>query len=377
MKALPLLEVAPLAGERVGAFTGERRFLSTGGLKNEAITFDPVTFDNRPSRADLCVLEGDILVARMKATNKVLLIDEDLSDIIVSTGFAVLRPNRDVICPEYLLHFLRGDVFQIKKDGFCAGATQQAITNDGFSYLRVPVPSLTEQRRIAAILDKADAIRRKRQQAIDLANSLSGSLFLDMFGDPEKNEKHWQRESFGSLGELDRGRSKHRPRNAPELYGGGYPFIQTGDVANCQGYIKKHQQTYSELGLQQSRLWKAGTLCITIAANIAKTGILTFDACFPDSIVGFTPGGKVTTEYIHYWLKFIQQRLERTAPESAQKNINLEILRKLSVPVPPMELQKKFAAAVRHVEKSVCALNELSACAEALFGSLNRDFFRQ
>lgn len=97
---------------------------------------------------------------------------------------------------------------------------------------------------------------------------------------------------------LDRGRSQYRPRNAPELLNGPYPLIQTGDVSKAGLYITTYQNTYSELGLKQSKLWKAGTLCITIAANIAQTAILAFDACFPDSVVGFIPYGDVNAVYV-------------------------------------------------------------------------------
>jgi len=166
-----------------------------------------------------------------------------------------------------------------------------------------------------------------------------------------KNEKGWDIGKFNEVGKLQRGKSKNRPRNAPELLGGKYPLIQTGDVANSGVYIRKYYQTYSELGLKQSRMWSAGTLCITIAANIGNTGILTFDSCFPDSIVGFTPNEKVKTEYVHFWMTFLQKVLEIKAPESAQKNINLKILSKLDIPLPPLSLQNKFATIVEKVEQ--------------------------
>lgn len=108
--------------------------------------------------------------------------------------------------------------------------------------------------------------------------------------------------------------------------------------------------TYSDLGLSQSKLWPAGTLCITIAANIAKTAILTFDACFPDSVVGFTaPQARI--EFVRQWFGFLQAIIERRAPESAQKNINLAILRNLEVIDPPFELQEEFTLRVAIVEK--------------------------
>lgn len=96
----------------------------------------------------------------------------------------------------------------------------------------------------------------------------------------------WEYKTLDQLGTVSRGKSKHRPRNDPKLFGGKYPFIQTADVKNADYYITKYSDTYNESGVAQSKLWDKGTLCITIAANIADTGVLAFPACFPDSIMG-------------------------------------------------------------------------------------------
>jgi type I restriction enzyme S subunit len=197
-----------------------------------------------------------------------------------------------------------------------------------------------------------------------------------MFGDPVTNPKGWGVSPFGSLGKLNRGKSKHRPRNDPSLLGGKYPLIQTGDVANSKGVIKKYTQTYSDKGLAQSRMWPAGTLCITIAANIAQTGILTFDSCFPDSIVGFKPNNRVTTEYIQAWLGFLQPLLEDLAPQSAQKNINLQMLRELDVPVPPIDLQSKFSEFVERIGNNSRNYEKSEAVMDNLFNSLLQKAFR-
>ena len=138
-----------------------------------------------------------------------------------------------------------------------------------------------------------------------------------MFGDPAYNSK-WPTEKLSQLGELNRGVSKHRPRTDPALLDGPYPLIHTGDVANSGLYILTYSSSYSELGLAQSRLWKAGTLCITIAANIAQTSILTFEACFPDSVVGFIPGNQTNEIFIHYWFSFFQKILVEQGPQVAQ-----------------------------------------------------------
>ena len=139
---------------------------------------------------------------------------------------------------------------------------------------------------------------------------------------------------LANLGQLGRGKSKHRPRNAPALFGGPYPFIQTAEVKAAERIIREYTQTYSEIGLGQSMLWPQGTLCITIAANIAETAFLGFDGCFPDSVVGLTADEKlVLPEYVELFIKSVRTRIEAYAPATAQKNINLTTLESLVVPL--------------------------------------------
>ena len=282
----------------------------------------------------------------------------------------VLKPRSNLD-----LSFLFRALQRYDVTSFIKGATRAKLTKGDASRIPIPLPPLPEQKRIAAILDKADAIRRKRQQAIQLADQFLRAIFLEMFGDPVMNPKGWELHKFENIGTLDRGKSKHRPRNDPSLLGGDQPLIQTGDVANSGGYIKSYESTYSDLGLQQSRKWPQGTLCITIAANIAKTGILTFDACFPDSVVGFTPNEKTTVEFVQFWLGFLQKTLESSAPESAQKNINLAILRNLDIPLPDIDEQKRFSEIVR---KAVLLKDKVGSSVtqkEELFSSLSQKSF--
>jgi type I restriction enzyme S subunit len=179
-------------------------------------------------------------------------------------------------------------------------------------------------------------------------------------GDLPKLPKSWIWAFLPQLGELNRGKSKHRPRNDPKLYGGAYPFIQTGDVRQVEGYLYEYSQTYNEQGLAQSRLWPAGTLAITIAANIAETAILGLDACFPDSVVGFIPvSSQCNVRFIEYYFRIARENLERYAPATAQKNINLQTLSSLVVPLPPHNEQLRI---VEEVEKllSIVKQQEIS-----------------
>jgi type I restriction enzyme, S subunit len=164
----------------------------------------------------------------------------------------------------------------------------------------------------------------------------------DTSGLPEL-PKGWVWATLPMLGEFGRGKSRHRPRNDPKLYGGPYPFIQTGDVRHSGGRIAEYSQTYNEHGLSQSKMWPSGTICITIAANIAETGILQFQACFPDSVVGLVPIGPIAAEYVELFLRTAKADVERYAPATAQKNINLDILSSIVIAVPPFAEQRQIA----------------------------------
>ena len=295
---------------------------------------------------------------------------------IGSSEWIIFRSDR--FDPAYLSHVLVSDRFH--------QAFMQTVAGVGGSLLRarpsyvadikIPLPPIEEQRRIAAVLDAAEALRAKRRQALTKLDSLTQAVFIDMFGDPVVNPRGWPRDALTKLGDLNRGVSKHRPRNDPVLLGGDWPLIQTGDVASSGGYITEYTATYSDVGLAQSKIWPVDTLCITIAANIAKTGVLTFEACFPDSVVGFMAGFEGAGEYVRCFLRFLQPVLEMQAPESAQKNINLKILRGLQVPIPPQESMAEFAERVGEVNGlSRCGLRQ-QASLDTLFASLQQRAFR-
>jgi type I restriction enzyme S subunit len=292
--------------------------------------------------------KGTLLLAIYGSVGKVAFTGTDMSTNQAILGIKIKDEN--VLSYSYLKYWFQTIKQQLLDRA--VGGTLQNISLGIVKQLQIPLPPLPIQKRIAEILDAADALKRKDQQLLKKYDELAQAIFIDMFGDPVKNEKGWEIKKFYEIGTLDRGVSKHRPRNAPELLGGIYPLIQTGDVSNSGGIICNFKSTYSEIGLKQSKIWGKGTLCITIAANIAKTGILNFDACFPDSIVGFNPDKSVSNSvFIQHWMGFLQKMLEDTAPESAQKNINLEILRSLNVICPPVGLQNTFASRIDNIKE--------------------------
>lgn len=244
-----------------------------------------------------------------------------------------------------------------------------------FSKLEIEYPTPEMQHKIANNLDTIQSAIDNKKQQLSLLDEAVKSEFVEMFGDPILNEKGWDLKTLPELGEFGRGVSKHRPRNAPELLGGKYPLIQTGDIANANLYITNFNSTYSEEGYKQSKIWKAGTLCITIAATIAKTAILTFDSCFPDSVVGFTPNKKTNSLFINYWFSFFQKILEEQAPGVAQKNINLKFLSELKIFTPPFELQERFATFVQQIDTLKSLIKEQLVDLQELLDSKMNEYF--
>lgn len=215
----------------------------------------------------------------------------------------------------------------------------------------IPIIDVAKQKVIIETLDKVHDQISNEKESIPFLDSLIKSRFIEMFGNTLDNEYGFELGYLNNLGFLSRGKSKHRPRNDPKLLGGPYPLIQTGDVKQADIYITKYGSTYSLFGLQQSKMWPKGTLCITIAANIAETAILNFDACFPDSVVGFIPNDDVNTIFMRFQIEALKDYLNSKATEVAQKNLNIDKLTKVLFMVPPIELQNEFAAFVEQIDK--------------------------
>jgi type I restriction enzyme S subunit len=251
--------------------------------------------------------------------------------------------------------------------------------------LAIRVPVLAEQKRIVSVLDEAfegiESAKANAEKNLQNASDLFDSILQSIFG---RNEKDWQLKTLSEVSTtFGRGKSKHRPRNAPYLYGGKYPFIQTGDIRNADHVISEYSQTYSEAGLAQSKLWPKGTICITIAANIAETAILGFDACFPDSVIGMVVNPReADTGFIEYLLQSFKAVLQAKGKGSAQDNINLGTFEDERFPFPTVKKQKEIVLKLDELRETVRKLEsvykqKLSALKELRKSLLHQAFTGQ
>ena len=360
---------------------------------------------------------GDFLVAEMDAkVGGYGFVPLELDGAIVSSHYFLFEVDTKKLYPPYLEVVSQAEILQ--QQIVAKGSTNYAsVRPSNILSWHIPLPNMETQKRIAhnfqatqkklaemrEEITRQESLLAKFKQAI-LQEAIQGKLTADWRAanpdvepasqllrriQSEKDRliakkkiskekplpeiapeevpfeipKGWVWCRMGEAGIFQRGKSKHRPRNDPRLFEeGNIPFVQTGDVARSKhkGFrIDTCSSYYNEAGLSQSRLWPPGTMCITIAANIAETGFLTFPACIPDSVVTFTPvvSGK-SPEFLRMFIELTRTAIEKFAPATAQKNINLQIINELALPLPPLAEQ---AAIVERVEALMTTCQALEA----------------
>ncbi|WP_396420995.1 restriction endonuclease subunit S (plasmid) [Lactococcus cremoris] len=227
--------------------------------------------------------------------------------------------------------------------------------------IKVMRPEESEQKMIGDMFEKLDDIIALHQRKLDLLKEQKKGYLQKMF--PKNGAKvpelrfagfadDWEQRKLEELGNLNRGKSKHRPRNDSRLFGGEYPFIQTGDVAKAPLFLTEYSQTYSEFGIQQSKLWDIGTLLITIAANIADTTILGIKAAFPDSVIGFE-STSCDVVFIKNYIDIQSDLLKRKAETSSQANLNLAKLKEMNLNIPKLKEQQKIGSFFKQLDDTI------------------------
>ncbi len=245
----------------------------------------------------------------------------------------------------------------------------------------LPFPPRAEQRQIAAVLSAVQRAIERQERLIGLSAELKKALMHKLFtegtrGEPLKQTEiglvpeSWELVRLDQIATIERGKFAHRPRNAPEFYGGNIPFVQTGDVSQCDGRIRGYTQTLNERGLAISRMFPRGTILITIAANIGYTGILEFDSACTDSLVAIRPTRGDSAEFLNHYLLTQQPVMDRLAPQGTQKNINIQFLRPWPIPRPSKDEQLVIADTLSKVDSKRRTHEQTRDAFAALFRTL-------
>jgi len=277
----------------------------------------------------------------------------------------------------YLSHLSNSWVFHKEILKRMVGSTQVHIRNNDFLQVPIPLPPLEEQRRIAEVLDRADALRQKRRLALQKLDTLLQSVFLDIFGDPVKNPRGWPQERMGDLMVIRRGGS---PRPIDDYLGGEINWIKIGDATKGdQIYLDSSKEKIISEGLKKTVFLKSGSLIFAnCGVSLGFARILRIDGCIHDGWLSFEeiPEKRLNKIFLLKALNSITDHFRRIAPSGTQPNLNTGIMKTFPMIVPPIDVQTRFAEIVANIEKIRPTIGASETAVENLFGSVQDRAFK-
>ena len=374
-----ILDCMTLVGGTPSRYEGEKTYVSTGAVDCDHVDYaqaERVTYDNRPSRANLSVAEGDILFAKMCGTKKTLRIDRPLSEHLYSTGFCAVRANESIMNAALLYHLLASDQFLTQKDQNSSGATQKAITNAGLRKIVIQVPDLSEQRKLAANLDRIERLMAKRREQLVFFDQLVKSRFIELFGDPVSNPKDWNVEPLGNRCGIITGNTP--PRSEPENYGKYIEWIKSDNINTPFTFITKAQECLSEAGFEKCRFVEAGSILMTCIAGsidcIGNVAVTDRRVAFNQQINAIVPEQDEVL-YLYWLMQLSKPMIHRTINMALKGILSKSQLSEIVFPFPPITLQEQFAALVEQTDKSKLAVQKSLEELEILKKSLMQQYF--
>lgn len=333
-----------------------------------------------PSRARQLVSAGDVLVATVRPNlNGVALVGEEHEGMTASTGYTVLRANPERIDSHYLFHWVRTPMFVDRMVAVATGASYPAVSDTKVKTSGIPLPPLHEQKRIAAILDAADALRTKRRESLAQLDMFVQALFLDMFGDPVMNPKGWDTGPIERWFDVARGGS---PRPISEYITeepNGINWIMIGDADPDSRYIRSTEKKIRPEGVRKSREVSDGDFLLTNSMSFGRPYILRTSGCIHDGWLVLSPKSEaVHSEYFFNILSTdaLHREFARRASGAVVKNLNTALVRSVPIPVPPIGRQREFAELVTAIEGQRKRLTSHLAELDILFASLQSRAFR-
>lgn len=383
-----ILDVVSISGENVKKFDGECSYLSTGNLDfNKISNLEIVTYENKPSRANQTVNIGEVIFAKMKDTKKTLVINKTNKNIIVSTGFYVLKPSKEIL-PQYLYHYLNSSYFLNQKNRLSKGATQSALNNEGLANIKIRMYNLKVQEKVVRVLDKAQELIDKRKEQIEVLDELVKSRFIEMFGTPSKNEKNWEISEIGKYLDVltdyhSNGSYETLRDNVTLLDTKGYALmVRTTDLENNNfekgvKYIDEHAYNY----LEKSKVF-GGEVIINKIGSAGKVYLMPFlnkpvSLAMNQFMLRFNED-KVNHIFLYNLLltSYMESKIKEKVRGAVTKTITKDAVRKINIIVPPIRLQNQFANFVKQVNSLKFEMETSLKELEDNFNSLMQKAFK-
>ena len=318
--------------------------------------------------------DGDILYAMIGTIGNPVIVSKDCDFSIKNV--ALFKFNNPDVYNRYIYHFLNSDVAKKQLAKLSRGGTQKFVSLGNLRKLKIPLPPLAEQCRIASILDQADELRQKRQQAIEKLDQLLQATFIDMFGDPISNPKGWVSSTLGAQCEVGTGSTPSR-QNA-DYFEGNIPWVKSTEVD--WGTITYTSETISEDGKNSARLkiYPKGSIILALygqGITRGKSALLGIEATLNQACAALIAKESISNYFVFSFLRFSYENLRNQARGGNQENLNLNIVKSFPIYLPPKELQEKWSKIALSIEDQKQNLYKQLDMQNQFFSSLQNQAF--
>lgn len=373
------LDCISIVGATPSKFHGTKKYVSTGAVAATEIDESEVvevTYEDRPSRANLSAEAGDILFAKMQGTRKTLLLDSETEKNIYSTGFYAVRANSEVITTECLYYLIDSELFLAQKDKNCSGATQKAITNGGMAKIEISVPALSEQGILVDKLKHLTQLIADKKKQLNLFDEIIKSRFIEMFGDPKNNPNGYLKKRLKDTCRVITGNTPSRA--VSEYYGNSIEWIKTDNIVEGMLHPTVATESLSEKGLDVGRTVESDSILMAcIAGSLSSIGRV----CVTDRKVAFNQQinaiepNDYNALFLYVMLQLSKKYLIEEINMALKGILSKSKLEGKVFIVPPMDLQQQFAAFVEQVDKSKLAIQQSLEKLETLKKALMQQYF--
>lgn len=317
--------------------------------------------------------EGNVLYSKLRPyLNKVYLPE---ASGFCTSELVPLRPNPSLVTREYLAAYLRSPKFLAWVDHQVDGAKMPRVSMKIFWDHEIDLPLLEEQKRITTILDMGAAVCRKRQQAVHLVDDFLRSEFLEMFGDPGSNNRHWPERAIVEVSAVTTGNTPSR--NDASYYGDFIEWIKSDNINTPSHLLTRAHEGLSELGASIARTAPAGSTLMTCIAGspgcIGNVALSDRKVAFNQQINAITPAQGVEPEFLYALLLFSKARIQATSTNSMKGMVSKGVLEKVRLIWPASELQENFVKVFRQVQRVQSSMED--AVASPLMSALQNKLF--